>query len=92
MAAGDQVQFVPQTVEQAYLARKETNEKVALLRQRAAGQLLDDAAVLKAFQVRPCTLGLKDGGPGRSHADRPHVEDLCLPNLWARSSISAVHR
>ena len=51
MAAGDQVQFVPHTVEQAYLARKETNEKVALLRQRAQGLLPDDAAVMKAFQV-----------------------------------------
>ena len=53
VTAGDQVQFVPQTVEQAYLARKETNEKVALLRQRAQGLLPDDAAVLEAFQVPP---------------------------------------
>lgn len=51
VAAGDQVQFIPQTVEQAYLARVDTNQKVALMRQRAAGLLLDDAAVLKAFQV-----------------------------------------
>jgi len=39
-------------VEQAYLARKETNEKVALLRQRAQGLLLDDAAIMQAFQAR----------------------------------------
>ena len=59
VAAGDQVQFVPQTVEQAYLTRADTSQKVALLRQRAAGKLLDDAAVLEAYQVcfSPMCLG-----------------------------------
>ena len=51
MAAGDQVQFVPQTLEQAYFARRETIEKVTLVRQRAQGHLLDEAAVMKAYQV-----------------------------------------
>ncbi len=51
VAAGDKVRFVPQTLEQAYQARIATNEKVALLRQRAAGKLADDGAVLAAFKV-----------------------------------------